>query len=131
MITNIAQLDRAKTYSYADYLTWRFDEMVELIKGKVFMMSPASAARHQAIASRLHGIIYQYFRHNACNTYFAPFDVRLVKEKKEDAAIFTVVQPDICVVCDEKKIDERGCIGAPDWVIEILSPATAKKDLIK
>lgn len=62
MVTDISQLDIRKTYSYADYLTWRFEEMVELIKGKVFMMSSSPARRHQTIASNLHGIIFQYFR---------------------------------------------------------------------
>jgi Uma2 family endonuclease len=129
IITHISQLDKSKTYSYADYLTWRFEEFVELIKGKVFMMSPALAMRHQAIASRLHGIIFQYFRLHHCSTFFAPFDVRLVKGKQADEDILTVVQPDICVVCDETKLDDRGCVGAPDWIIEILSPASSKKDL--
>lgn len=127
-ITSINQLDLNGTYSYADYVTWRFEQMVEIIKGKLFIMSPAPASWHQSISSGLSAYILPYFLKQSCSAFVAPFDVRLIKEKKEDKDILTVVQPDICVICDEKKIDERGCIGSPDWIIEILSPATAKKD---
>ncbi|GAB3412972.1 Uma2 family endonuclease [Niabella aquatica] len=129
MITDISQLDLNKKYSYADYLTWRFKEAVELIKGKLFILSPAPTSRHQKIAGNLHGYIWNHFHKDRCNVYPAPFDVRLVKNKASDNEINTVVQPDICVICDENKIDERGCIGAPDLIVEILSPYTAKKDM--
>jgi len=129
MITDISQLDKNKSYTYAEYVTWRFKEAVELIKGQLFIMSPAPASRHQMIVSNLHGNIWNYFKANPCKVYVAPFDVRLVKGKKEDKEITTVVQPDICVICDAAKIDARGCVGAPDLIIEILSPYTAKKDL--
>lgn len=129
MITDISQLDLNKKYSYADYLTWRLDTMVELIKGKLFITSPAPASRHQLIASNLHRDISNHFRKHPCQCYFAPFDVRLVKERKEDADTFTVVQPDICVICDLSKMDERGYAGAPDLIVEIISPSTAKRDL--
>src|SRR5579875_1683684 len=114
MITNISQLDPNKTYSYADYLTWRFDEMVELIKGKLFIQSPAPAERHQRIIGNLYGCIWNYFFKKDCSAYIAPFDVRLIKNKASDNEITTVVQPDICVICDKTKIDAKGCIGAPD-----------------
>lgn len=129
MITDVSQLDPNKTYSYADYLTWRFEGMVELIRGKLFIQSPAPAHRHQLIASNLHRDISNHFRKHPCNSYFAPFDVRLVKERKEDKDVFTVVQPDICVICDMSKMDERGYAGAPDLIVEIISPSTAKKDI--
>ena len=129
MITNIAQLDRKATYSYADYLTWRLEDMVELIKGKVFLTSPAPAERHQKISVRLTIEIGLQLKGQLYNLYAAPFDVRLIKTSSKDADIYTVVQPDLCVICDESKIDEKGCIGAPDWIIEILSPASSKKDL--
>jgi Uma2 family endonuclease len=127
-ITSIKQLDPNGTYTYADYLTWRFEQMVELIKGKLFIMSPAPASRHQQISSGLLSRILPPFDNQKCTVYHAPFDVRLIKDKKADKNILTVVQPDICIVCDEKKIDEKGCLGSPDWIIEILSPSTAKKD---
>lgn len=129
MITDISQLDFNKKYTYADYLTWRFTEAVELIKGKIFILSPAPASWHQKIAKNLVLRIGNYFEGHSCNMFFAPFDVRLVKNKASDNEINTVVQPDICVICDENKIDERGCIGAPDLIVEILSPYTAKKDM--
>jgi Uma2 family endonuclease len=127
-VTSISQLDPKGKYTYADYLTWRFEQMVELIKGKLFILSPAPASRHQSISTKLVGLAFQYFINHKCNVYHAPFDVRLVKDKKGDKEITTVVQPDICIVCDENKIDERGCLGSPDWIIEIISPSTAKKD---
>ena len=131
MITDINQLDLNKKYTYADYLTWQFDEMVELIRGKVFRMSPAPNRYHQEISSQLHIIIGSYLRKKPCKVYHAPFDVRLPLPAKQQTPnkIDTVVQPDICVVCDLTKLDVQGCIGAPDWIIEILSPATSKKDL--
>jgi Uma2 family endonuclease len=66
-----------------------------------------------------------------CQVFYAPFDVRLPKklQEKADNQIYTVVQPDICVVCDPAKLDERGCVGAPDMVVEILSPSSLKYDL--
>ncbi|MBP6431609.1 MAG: Uma2 family endonuclease [Ferruginibacter sp.] len=127
-ITSVKQLDPNGTYTYADYLTWRFEQMVEIIKGKLFIMSPAPASKHQQISMVLTGEMYLNFRNQPCKMYTAPFDVRLVKGKKNNKDIITVVQPDICVICDENKIDEKGCLGSPDWIIEILSPSTAKKD---
>jgi Uma2 family endonuclease len=93
-------------------------------------MSPAPSRLHQEISIRLSSLLYQYFKEKDCSVYAAPFDVRLPEQDKaEDHAVTTVVQPDISVICDRKKLDERGCVGAPDLVIEILSPATAAKDL--
>ena len=131
MITSIDQLDLNKTYSYADYLTWRIQEQLELIKGRIFKMSPAPSTSHQRIASNLHGIMWNFFKKQPCNLFNAPFDVRLLDRKKstKDQDIFTVVQPDLCVICDENKLDERGAFGAPDLVIEILSPGNSKKEM--
>lgn len=131
MITDINQLDLDKKYTYADYLTWEFDEIVELIRGKVFRMSPALNLSHQEVSSNLHGLIWQYLQGNPCKAFTAPFDVRLPlpPHVQKNNKIDTVVQPDICIVCDLGKLDTQGCNGAPDWVIEILSPATSKKDL--
>ncbi|WP_315013743.1 Uma2 family endonuclease [Capnocytophaga leadbetteri] len=128
-ITNINQLDPLYgVYSYADYLLWKFKERVELFKGKLFKMSAPSAI-HQEISMRLAGELYQFFKGKDCKVFHAPFDVRLLKESQEDKNIYTVVQPDICVVCDPEKIDKRGCEGAPDLVIEILSPGNSKKEM--
>ena len=75
--------------------------------------------------------IGKYLQKKTCKIYHAPFDVRLPLplKKQKSNKIDTVVQPDICVICDLTKLDTQGCNGAPDWIIEILSPATSKKDL--
>ena len=126
----LANLDFSQTYTYADYLNWDFDERVELIKGKIFELSPAPAASHQIIAGKMH-LKFGSFLENSetCKVFFAPYDVRLPIKSKKDKDIYTVVQPDLCVVCDPAKRDERGCIGAPDIVVEILSPSNNKKEL--
>jgi Uma2 family endonuclease len=131
MITDINQLDLNKTYSYADYLTWQFQEKLELIKGKIFKMSPAPSTTHQRISRKLTGVMISAFKNHSCELFIAPFDVRLLDKKKStlDKEIYTVVQPDLCVICDETKIDERGGIGAPDLVIEILSPGNSNKEM--
>lgn len=117
-------------YSYADYLKWTFDERVELIKGKIFDMSPAPTRKHQEIGFIISNEIYNYLKGKPCKAYYAPFDVRLPNKKGDpDDKIYTVVQPDIMVICNQDKLDEKGCVGAPDLIVEILSPSTAKKDL--
>jgi len=131
-ITQLSQLDLTKTYSYADYLTWQFDEAVELIKGKIMLMSPAPNVKHQGISMNLSSLLHSYFHHKKCRVYAAPFDVRLYDRKKSILAnkeIHTVVQPDLCVICDTDKLDEQGCNGAPDWIIEILSKGNSKREM--
>ncbi len=130
-ITNINQLDPNGTYSYADYLLWQFKERVELIKGKIFAMSPAPSRRHQVASGVLYRYLDRYFIDHPCGLYYAPFDVRLINYQKstDDNTVFSVVQPDLCVICDRTKLDDRGCIGSPDLVIEILSPGNSKKEM--
>ena len=128
-ITNINQLDLNKLYTYADYLTWQFQERVELIRGKIFKMSPAPKRVHQEVSRQLQYFIFHFFHKTDCKAFNAPFDVRLFKKTKKDQEIETVVQPDICVICDREKLDDRGCIGAPDLIVEILSPSTKNKDI--
>ena len=131
-ITQLSQLDLNSTYSYADYLTWQLDKTVELIKGKILLMSPAPNLNHQRISMILSNILYNYFKNKHCELFAAPFDVRLYDHKKSVKAnkdIYTVVQPDLCVICDNKKLDTRGCLGAPDWIIEILSKGNSKKEM--
>ncbi len=125
-ITKFEQLNLNKLYTYTDYLTWQFEERVELIKGKVFKMA-APSSWHQSTSMDFSGIFWQYFKNKPCKVYAAPFDVRLpiVKGNKS----YTVVQPDLCVICDKNKIDIKGCLGSPDLVVEILSPSTSKVDL--
>jgi Uma2 family endonuclease len=116
-------------YSYADYLSWTMDDMVEIIKGRVFKMSPAPKRIHQKISWRLTGLLYNYLKDKKCQAFSAPFDVRLPVKSIKNEEIFTVVQPDICVICDLEKLDDAGCIGAPNLIIEILSKGNNKKEL--
>ena len=127
-ITNINQLDLSKQYSYADYLIWKFEERLELIKGWIFKMA-APSRLHQTIAGRLHLRMGTHFEEHDCNLFFAPFDVRLTRKDTANKNVTTVVQPDLCVICDKKKLDKRGCVGAPDLVVEILSPGNSKKEM--
>ena len=117
-------------YSYADYLTWEFEEMVELIQGKVFKSAAAAPRRiHQKISGNVFFRLYKFLENNSCDVFSAPFDVRLPVKSIKNEDIFTVVQPDICVICDKNKLDDLGCIGAPDLIVEILSPGNNKKEL--
>ena len=126
----VEEPDPSLPYSYSDYLKWKFEEQVELIRGKIFKRSPAPAPRHQQISISLASEIYNFLKKKSCKVFTAPFDVRLpVRNKKKDHEITTVVQPDICVICDETKIDSRGCLGAPDLLIEILSPGNTEKEV--
>lgn len=117
-------------YSYADYLKWTDDERYELINGVPVLLSPAPNRAHQTISRNLEYQIFSFLQNSSCQVFDAPFDVRLEPHPIHDEASFHVVQPDIVVVCDTSKLDDHGCIGAPDWVIEIVSPSTASQDHI-
>lgn len=127
----VEEPDYAGSYTYADYMKWTVPDMMELIRGKIYKMSPAPRAVHQIVTGEVYRQIANYLKRKKCQVFIAPFDVRLPvsPKKKADKDITTVVQPDICVVCDASKIDERGCLGSPDWIIEVLSPRTSAKDL--
>lgn len=125
----LADLDLNKTYTYADYFKWKFEERVELIRGRIFKMSPAQSRKHQQLVGAFYFDLRKFLSGHSCNVYIAPFDVRLPRRSKDDKDIITVVQPDICVICDTTKLDDRGCLGAPDIVVEILSPGNNAKEL--
>jgi Uma2 family endonuclease len=134
MITDINALDFNKTYSYADYLLWRFEDRLELIKGKIFPMSPAPNMKHQRVVGNLYFYVRQHLQEvkSSCSLFISPFDVRLLdtkKSKKANKDIYTVVQPDLCIICDKEKLDEQGCLGSPDLIIEILSKGNSKKEM--
>lgn len=132
VITSLSQLNLSKTYSYADYLTWQFSEIVELIKGKISAMAPAPNVYHQRIELKLALELGNYFKGKKCELFVAPFDVRLYDRKKsilQNQQIQTVVQPDLCVICNPEFLDEQGCNGAPDWIIEILSKGNSKREM--
>ena len=128
-VTNFNDLDLNGTYTYADYLKWKFEERLELFRGKIFKMSPAPDRYHQEISGNLYFNLAKILKKSSCNLYAAPFDVRLQKLKANDEKVTTVVQPDLCVICDENKLDDKGCNGAPDLIMEILSPGNSKKEM--
>jgi len=122
---------KSNHFTYADYCTWPDEERWELIDGEAYAMSPAPARIHQEVVVALVAQIHGALDGTACQVYVAPFDIRLPDQDEADEAIETVVQPDIAVICNPAKLDEKGCRGAPDWIIEVLSPSTAAKDQIR
>ena len=120
--------DSGRRYTYGDYVQWTGDERWELVDGQVFDMTPAPSRLHQQVVTGLVLQIGNHLRGHRCQVYVAPFDVRLPKGDEPDQQIDTVVQPDIVVICDPAKLDDAGCRGAPDWVVEILSPRTSARD---
>jgi len=128
-ITSLAQLDPNGTYSYADYVTWQFEELVELLRGKIMRRMSAPTDQHQAVVGEIFALFHNHLRRQTCQVRVAPYDVRLPQRgTTADQAIHTVVQPDICVICDPSKIEARGCLGAPDLIVEVLSPGTSARD---
>ena len=117
-------LPQYKRNTYADYSAWDGDERWELINGVPYAMSPGPSEGHQSVLLKLARQLGDYLDGKPCKVFVAPFDVRLNANTYDD----TVVQPDILVVCDDSKLDGKSCVGAPDLVIEILSPSTALKD---
>ena len=91
-------------------------------------MSPAPKPIHQRVSHNLEVLIGNFLWKKKCQIYDAPFDVRFVKHTDEKV-ITTVTQPDLCVICDPSKIDDAGCLGSPDFIIEILSKSTKGKDI--
>jgi len=118
----------AERHTYADYLAWPDDLRFELINGVAYLMTPAPSRPHQEIVGQIYRQSANALEGKPCRAYVAPFDVRLPKAGEADEETDTVVQPDVLVVCDRRKLDERGMRGAPDWVCEVLSPATASHD---
>ena len=127
-ITRLDQLNEDSfEYSYSDYMTWQFQERVEIIMGKIFPMS-APTTLHQHIIGELFFNIYSFVKYTSCNVILSPIDVRLPVGKQGNT-FKTVVQPDLCVICDKSKIVTQGIIGAPDLVVEILSPSNRQIEM--
>ncbi len=120
-----------KSYTYADYCTWPEDQRWELIDGVPYDMSPAPGALHQTLVIKFGRFLDEFFEGKTCNVFVAPFDVRLPKRDEPDNEVNTVVQPDVMVICDESKIDAKGCRKAPDLVIEVVSLSSSSRDQIK
>lgn len=115
-------------HTYGDYVSWPDDVRYELIDGIAYLMSPAPGLRHQELVGAIHAQLFQQLAETPCRPFVAPVDVRLPKQDEADERIDTVVQPDVLVVCDPAKLSERGVRGAPDFIIEIISPSTASHD---
>ena len=132
--TKVEEPENPLGFTYADYLNWNFKERIELIRGKIFKMSPAPTFIHQKILGHIHAAFYNHLKNKSCKVFMAPVDVRLKskpfrKKKLRDDEITTVVQPDIIVVCDEEKLKDDRCVdGAPELVVEILSPGNTKTE---
>jgi Uma2 family endonuclease len=120
----------ATRFSYAQYLSFSDGARWELIDGEAQMMAPSPTEEHQSIAGELFAQLKSQLKGQTCRAYMAALDVRLASETDSDEQTFDVVQPDVFVVCDPKKIDRRGIRGAPDFVIEVVSPASQKMDQI-
>ncbi|HEX8548949.1 MAG TPA: Uma2 family endonuclease [Cytophagaceae bacterium] len=125
----LSELDLKKQYTYADYINWWFDDRVELIKGYIRKMSPGASRTHQTISTNIITEFALFLKHRKCKVFHAPFDVRLLRNTN-DHEVTTVVQPDICIVCNEEYLEENGCNGAPTIIIEILSTSNSKHDLV-
>ncbi|HRP98048.1 MAG TPA: Uma2 family endonuclease [Rhodocyclaceae bacterium] len=119
-----------KHHTYAEYCTWPDDARYELIDGIAYAMAPAPARSHQDVLLEIAFQVRTALEGHRCRAYITPFDVRLPRGDEADDDVDTVVQPDLSVVCDRDKLDARGCRGAPDWIVEVLSPATAGHDMI-
>ena len=122
-------LSSEKVYTYADYKLWEDEKRRELINGVPYSMTPAPGTRHQTILGNLFLLVGNFIKNKECMVFMAPCDVLLPDLVNQNAeSVQNVFQPDLFVVCDEEKIKEKYIFGAPDWVVEILSPSTAKKD---
>ncbi len=119
---------RDHKWTYADYCAWPDDGRWELIDGEAYAMVPAPLRQHQELLSDLHFELRKQLEGRPCHVYPAPFDVRFADAADERTD--TVVQPDISVFCREDRLDDKGAHGAPDLVVEILSPSTSSKDSI-
>ncbi|HHY27810.1 MAG TPA: Uma2 family endonuclease [Desulfitobacterium dehalogenans] len=119
-----------RKFTYVDYLTWPEDTPVELIEGIPYAMT-APTRIHQEIVGEVFRQIANYLLEKPCKVYTAPFDVRLIQVKAKDDDIMNVVQPDITIICDREKLDDKGCLGSPDVIMEVVSPSSVAKDYIK
>jgi Uma2 family endonuclease len=125
-MSSTARIKSDRRYTYADYLKFPGDERWEIMDGVAYAMAPAPSEQHQSLLVELSAQVLQQLRGKPCRVYAVPIDVRFEQAETAD----TVVQPDLVVVCDRDKISERGVVGAPDWIVEVLSPSTAGRDHI-
>lgn len=118
-----------RRYTYADYLSWPEEEKVEIIDGTPYFYAAPSRI-HQKVLSELHRQIANFLVGKECEVYPAPFHVVLDVESRKEEDAENVFEPDITIVCDISKLDDAGCKGVPDMIVEIISPSTARRDKI-
>lgn len=118
-------------HNYGEYLHWPDDVRYELIDGVAYLMAPAPTLDHQEVAGEVYYQLRQALQGNPCRAFIAPVDVRFPKAGEADEQVDTVLQPDVLVVCDHSKLDRRGVRGAPDLVVEVLSPGTSSHDHVR
>ena len=116
--------ERLQPYTYADYVSWDDENRYELLDGVAYMMSAPSMV-HQTIITEMLRQLANFLRGKQCKVLVAPFDVCLNARGDDDN---TVVQPDLLVVCDDSKLDKKRCNGAPDMIIEVVSPSSSRHD---
>jgi Uma2 family endonuclease len=121
---NMEAILKEEYFTYADYAAWDDDERYELIDGVPYLMAPAPSVRHQEIAGGLYSLLRNLLKGKPCKAFVSPIDVRLNADAEDD----TVVQPDVIVVCDKGKIGKQSINGAPDLVVEVLSPSSEHYD---
>ncbi len=126
----LSQRKEERRYTYADYCRWNDGQRWELIDGEAYLMAPAPTPAHQIVVFEIGRQVANALEGKPCTVLLSPIDVRLPKADEADDFIDTIVQPDVLVVCDRAKIDIKGVKGAPDWVVEVLSPASASHDQI-
>ncbi|MBF7082289.1 Uma2 family endonuclease [Desulfallas sp. Bu1-1] len=117
-----------RLYSYSDYLTWPANERWEIIQGRPRVMSPSPGLNHQVVLLALASQFYSQLQGKACRVFIAPFDVLLADPDTPDQQVTNVVQPDLFVICDQSKLSRRRVKGAPDLIVEVLSPSSVKHD---
>jgi Uma2 family endonuclease len=125
----LAERSNDAVYTYGDYLEWPENERWEIFNGAAFNMAAAPTRKHQKILGELYRQISNFLVHKTCDVYSAPFDVRFPEADEKEDEIKTVLQPDISIICDQTKLDEKGCLGSPDLIIEIVSPFTLQRDM--
>lgn len=116
-------------FTFKDYLQWDREERWELRNGVARAMPPSPGPRHQEVVLEIAARFRDQLAGKPCRPYVAPLDVRLPEGDEPDDEIRTVVQPDVMVICDPSRMDRRGYRGAPDLVVEVVSPASAASDL--
>jgi len=126
----IPQESKKDYFTYAEYKNWPNEERWEIIGGEAFNMSPAPGMTHQIYSGEIFRQIANFLEDKPCQVFSAPFDIFLPEPNESEEETSTIVQPDISIICDKSKLDEKGCTGSPDVVIEIISPSSGARDQI-